>query len=399
MSDTQNIDDKKNNNNGSSIKDKATEIVKFSVTTIILVSMVVFYFSLGGVVLYACKLGQSNILPSDMKCFPYSDTKPEIEAIASNIFTTFTNPPMSAKLRFPYDKANSGNMIIDLFRDYQSEPHASCIMSYFISIIEALVGINYWAINQTLALMNVLPEAVIVVFGPIMAITMALMLLLFDNFYLIYLWFIQMRWFFKTNSNASDTQPPEWTDVTLTSPFYYFLSIMLVILFIILFFVLLICLPVLPFITVVWCCLTCILFKSEMNKKPANVFTVIKDMFKFYKVTIMSVCSACIVLSALVHLGPLAGIVSIISLCLIIWGIVSVNIFKSIKPEDLSALVSVNQAKKTCSVKTPKAATASKTHWFPLIHWLFYPQKGGKHLTSELKKLGNKLKQPEIEIK
>ena len=135
-----------------------------------------------------------------------------------------------------------------------------------------------------------------------------------------------------------------------------------------------------------------------MNKKPANVFTVIKDMFKFYKVTIMSVCSACIVLSALVHLGPLAGIVCIISLCLIIWGIVSVNIFKSIKPEDLSALVSDNQAKKTCSVKTPKAAAASKSNWFPLINWLFYPQKGGKHLTNELRKLGNKLNQPEIEI-
>jgi hypothetical protein len=172
----------------------------------------------------------------------------------------------------------------------------------------------------------------------------------------------------------------------------------MVILFVILFFVLLICLPVLPFITVTWCCLSCILFKSEMNKKPANVFTVIKDMFKFYKVTIMAASSACIVLSAFVHLGPLAGIVSIISLCLIIWGIVSVNIFKSIKPEDLSALVSDNQAKKTCSVKAAKAVV-SKTHWFPLIHWLFYPQKGGKHLTSELKKLGNTLKQPEIELK
>lgn len=393
MSDTQNIDDKKNNN--GSIKDKATEFVKFVVTTIILVSMVIFYFSLGGIILYACKLGQSNILPSDMKCFPYSDTKPEIEAIASNIFTTFTNPPMSAKLRFPYDKYNSGNMIIDLFRDYQTEPHASFIMSYFISIVEALVGVNYWAINQTLGMMNLLPESIIVVFGPIMAITMAIMLLLFDNFYLMYLWFIQMRWFFKSNSNTSDSQPPEWTDVTITSPFYYCLSILLVILFVILFFVLLICLPVLPFMTVVWCCLTCILFKSEMNKKPATVFTVVKDMFKFYKVTIMAVSSACIVLSAFVHLGPLAGIVSIISLCLIIWGIVSVNIFKSIKPEDLSALVSDNQAKKTCSVKVAKAVV-SKSHWFPLINWLFSSQKGGRHLTSELKKLGNKLKQPEI---
>jgi heme/copper-type cytochrome/quinol oxidase subunit 2 len=46
MSDTQNIDDKKNNNIGSTIKNNATEIVKFAITTIILVTIVVFYFSL-----------------------------------------------------------------------------------------------------------------------------------------------------------------------------------------------------------------------------------------------------------------------------------------------------------------------------------------------------------------
>jgi hypothetical protein len=395
MSDTQNIDDKKNNNNGSSIKDKATELVKFVVTAIILVSMVIFYFSLGGVILYACKLGQSNILPTIMKCFPYSDTKPEIEAVVSNIFVSFTNPPMSAKLSFPYDKSNSKNMVIDLFRDYQTEPKASFMITYFISIVEALVGFNYWSINHILGLMNVLPEPVIVIFGPIMAITLSIFLLLFDNFYLMYLWFAKMGWFFKTNSNPSDTQPPEWTDVTFLTPFYYCLSILLVFLFVILFFVLLICLPVLPFITVAWCCLTCLLFKSELNKKPASVFTVVKDTFKFYKVTIMAMSSACIVLSAFAHLGPLAGIVSIISLCLIIWGIVSVNIFKPIKPEDLSALVSNNQAKKSCSVKAIKHA---EKQWFPLMHWLFSSQKGGKHLTNELKKLGGKLNQPEIQL-
>jgi hypothetical protein len=392
MSDTQNIDDKKNNNNGVSIKDKATALFTFMVTAIILVSMVLFYFALGGVVLYACKLGQSNILPTIMKCFPYSDTKPEIQAVVSNIFVTFSDPPMSAKLSFPYDKYNSQNMVIDLFRDYHTEPKASFLIAYFISIVEALVGFNYWSINHILSFMNVLPEPVIVIFGPIMAIIISILLLVFDNLYLIYLWFAKMWWFFKTNSNVSDTQPPQWSDVTFLTPFYYCLSIFFVILFIILFFVLFICLPVLPYITLTWCCLTCLLFKSELNKKPATVFTVIKDTFKFYKVTIMAISSAYIVLSAFTNLGPLAGIVSIISLCLIIWGIVSVNIFKPIKPEYLTALVSNNQAQKSCSVKSIKH---TEKHWFPLIHWLFYSQKGGKHLTNELKKLGDKLHQPE----
>ena len=391
MSDNKNIDEKKKKNNEPSIKSNATEMVSFFVTSLIVFFMVVFYFSLGGAILYACKLGQSNILPTIMKCFPYSDTKPEIAAVESNIFVSFTTPPMSSKLSFPYDKSNSSNMIIDLFRDYQTEPKASFLITYFISIVEALVGFNYWCINNVLGSMNTLPEIVIIIFGPIIASIMAFFLFFIDNFYLIYLWFAKMGWFFKTNSNLSDTQPPDWQDVTFLSPVNYFLSICLVILFVILFFVLLVCLPVLPFITVAWCCFTCILFKSEINKNPANLFNVIKDTLKFYKVTIMTICSIFIVLSAFANLGTMSGILSIVSLCLISWGIISINIFTSINPEDMSALVSNAQAKKSCSVKAHKVV---EKHWFPLINWLFFSQKGGRHLTNELKKLGGKLNQP-----
>jgi uncharacterized protein YqgC (DUF456 family) len=194
-----------------------------------------------------------------------------------------------------------------------------------------------------------------------------------------------MSWFFKTNRNANTDKEPLWETITMFSPFNYSMAILLVILFIILFFIFVACLPVLPCITVSWCLLSCILFKSEMNNKDSNVFTIIKDLLKFYKLQIMSIASGFIVLSAFANLGAVEGIVCIISLCLIIWGIVSINIFKSINPELLSELVSNKQASKVCH-------KIVKKHRFSIYDFFFSSQKGGKQLTNELKKLGDKLK-------
>jgi len=386
MSDTKTIDEKKNNNNNNiSIRDKASEFAKFIITIIILILMVLFYFSLSGFVLYGCKLAQSNILPCDTNCFPYTDTKPDIDSILSNIFITSSNPPLSAKINFPYDKYNSKNMIIDLFRDYKSEPNSHFLVNYFISIIESLIAFNYSCINYIFNSLNASPEIVILLFGPIISSFIGIFLFFVDNFYLIYLWFYKMSWFFKTNRNANTDKEPLWETITMFSPFNYSMAILLVILFIILFFIFVACLPVLPCITVSWCLLSCILFKSEMNNKDSNVFTIIKDLLKFYKLQIMSIASGFIVLSAFANLGAVEGIVCIISLCLIIWGIVSINIFKSINPELLSELVSNKQASKVCH-------KIVKKHRFSIYDFFFSSQKGGKQLTNELKKLGDKLK-------
>jgi len=386
MSDTKTIDEKKNNNNNNiSIRDKASEFAKFIITIIILILMVLFYFSLSGFVLYGCKLAQSNILPCDINCFPYTDTKPDIDSILSNIFITSSNPPLSAKINFPYDKYNSKNMIIDLFRDYKSEPNSHFLVNYFISIIESLIAFNYSCINYIFNSLNASPEIVILLFGPIISSFIGIFLFFVDNFYLIYLWFYKMSWFFKTNRNANTDKEPLWETITMFSPFNYSMAILLVILFIILFFIFVACLPVLPCITVSWCLLSCILFKSEMNNKDSNVFTIIKDLLKFYKLQIMSIASGFIVLSAFANLGAVEGIVCIISLCLIIWGIVSINIFKSINPELLSELVSNKQASKVCH-------KIVKKHRFSIYDFFFSSQKGGKQLTNELKKLGDKLK-------
>ena len=42
---------------------------------------IVVYFSFSGLVLYACKLAQSNILPTDINCAPYTTQDPAIKEI------------------------------------------------------------------------------------------------------------------------------------------------------------------------------------------------------------------------------------------------------------------------------------------------------------------------------
>jgi hypothetical protein len=388
MSDTKTIDEKKNKNNDEiSMKDRASGLVKFILTTIILILMVVSYFGLSGFVLYACKLAQSNILPSDTNCYPYTDNKASIDSIESNVFITSSNPPLSTKINFPHDKYNFKNMIIDLFRDYKNEPNSYFLANYFISIIESLIAFNYSCINYIFNSLNGAPEIVILLFGPIITSFIGTLIVILDNFYLIYLWFSKMSWFFKTNTNANTDKVPLWESVTMFSPFNYMMAVLLVILFVIIFFVLLGGLPLLPFVTFTWCLFSCVSFKSEMNNKSSDVFTLIKDMFNFYKVYIMSFASAFIVLSAFANLGVVEGIVCIISLCLIIWGVVSINIFKSIKPEDLSELVTNKQAIKICN-------KVDKKNRFSVYDFLFSnKQKGGKQFTNELKKIGEKLKQ------
>lgn len=84
--------------------------------------MFIIYFSCSGLILYGCKLAQSNILPTNIHCSPYTDTKPNIQPIETNIFTTmFTKPQMSMKLKFPHNEYNASNKILDMFYEYKTK--------------------------------------------------------------------------------------------------------------------------------------------------------------------------------------------------------------------------------------------------------------------------------------
>lgn len=380
MSETSNtsaIDEKKKESN-STDNDYLKKIGGFITIVIVMFIVTLIYYTGSGLLLYACKLAQSNILPTDIQCAPYTDIKPEIQQIKTNIFTTGGESPLSMKLSFPYNEDNSKNYIIDMFREYKNEPKSNFLANYLISIIETVINFNYSAFNKVLDMLNGLPEILLVVCGPVIVTIITTLIFIVDHIYLIYLWFAQMGWFFKTNSNDSVTGQPKWEDVTFMSPYNYGCAIGLVILFCILFLYSLPFISILAWLSMTWCIVSCISYKAEMGGKIISALPIIKDTFKYYKTIIMSILSFFVVVSAFSKLGTIPGIFSIITLALIFYGIISIDLFNPSSKDNLSYVVSDKQARKICSFKEP----VKEKHG--LLYSLLFGQKGG-NITKEIK--------------
>jgi len=387
MSDTSAIDEKNEDTSSSKSEGLAKSLQKFIISIITIILVIVVYFSYSGLILFGCKLAQSNILPTEEKCYPYSDNKLDIQPVQTNIFTTFTDPQMSMKMSFPYNPYNSANKVLDLFRNYKEEHDSNFLANYFISIIESLIADNYSAINFVANMMNGLPEIVILIFGPFIVSFISAFIFLYDHLYVMYLWFANMGWFFKKNVSTSTGEKAIWEEVTILNPIDYWCAILLVILFCILFWGLLATLPVLPFLTMSWCLFTCIAYQAEMGGKSISSLTIIKELFKYYKVTFMSIFSFFVIVSAFGSLGAIPGVFSIITLLLIYFGIITIDLFKPNVESGLSALTSYKQAKKTCNF--PDKNVGKEKHG--LLYDLIFGQNGGGNISKELKNIGKNL--------
>lgn len=378
--------DEKNQSNSSDNSDYLNNLGGFMKNVIIIFLVVIIYFTGSGFILYACKLAQSNILPTDENCAPYTSSKPNINEVKTNIFTS---GDVSMKLSFPYNEENSKNYLIDLFREYKDEPKSNFLANYFISIIEKIINLNFLIFNAGLDKLNKFPEIFLVLLGPIILSIMTIFIFIANNVYLWFLWFAKMGWFFKTNTNESSSGKPKWEDVSITSPVSYGCAIGLVILFCILFFISLPLITFLSWLLMVSCIISGLSYKSVMNGKLISVLPIIKDTFKYYKSVIMSVLSFFVVISAFSKLGPVPGIFSIITLALIYFGIISIDLFKSSNKENLSPLVSDNQAKKTCSIQETTAPKKRGIFKIFLDGVFGKSQKGG-NITKEIKNLVKK---------
>jgi hypothetical protein len=385
-SDTSAIDEKKEESTSSNKGDYISNIGGFLSSVAVIFVAITVYYTGSGLILYACKLAQSNILPTDVHCSPYTDTKPDIQPIKTNIFTTGGDSPLSMKLSFPYNEYNSKNYVIDMFREYKKNPKSNFLANYFISMIETVIHFNYSVFNTILDMLNGLPETFLVIFGPVIVAFISTFILLADHLYLIYLWFAQMGWFFKTNTNDSGTGDPKWEDVTFISPFNYWCAVGLVILFCILFFFALSfgVISTLASLSMLWCVFSCIAYKAEMGGKIISALPIIKDTFKYYKSTIMGILSFSVIVSAFSYLGTIPGLFSILVLGLIYFGIISIDLFSPSSKDNLTPEVSSNQAEKTCSFKEP----TKEKHG--LLYGLLFGQKGG-NITKEIKEIGKKL--------
>ena len=90
MSDTAALDQKfqeLNNTTNTEEPSYASKVISFVTQTLILCLAIIIYYGFSGALLYSCKLAQSNILPTEIKCEPYTEYKPTIQEKQTNIFT------------------------------------------------------------------------------------------------------------------------------------------------------------------------------------------------------------------------------------------------------------------------------------------------------------------------
>lgn len=386
--DTSTIERVKNENEGKSTSDKSIgeKIKDFFISILSIIVILISYYIIGGFVLYSCKIGQSNILPTEINCMPYKGNEPNIQPIQTNIFLNNTDPQLSEKLSFPYDKYNSKNSLIDILRKYKGSTTSNKFINYFISIIENFICFNYSTLNFYFNFMNSMPETLIILLGPIITIFYITFVFIFDHLYLIYLWFSQMFWLFKKNISKNTDDQPKWADITFIEPAEYGISILLVILFLFLFWIYFLGIPFISFFLLTWSIFSILAFKGVLNGKQVNVLDIVKEMFKHYKVTITSVLSFFIILASFSNLGTIPGLFCLLTVFLIYFGILSINIYKPINDENLSKLVSYDQAKKICKTKIDTYSNILQKLNVP-----FLSGGGSKKLLNEINILTNKL--------
>lgn len=121
-----------------------------------------------------------------------------------------------------------------------------------------------------------------------------------------------------------------------------------------------------------------------MDNQKVSVFTIILDVIKYYKISIVTIISLFVILLAFSNLGVIPGVFSIITFSLIYWGIIGFDMLKPIAETNLTPLVSYKQAKKTCSNKVGSIESKPKT----LLGRLVSMFVGGGNIAKEIKKAG-----------
>lgn len=385
-SDTQELDKKKAqlNSGSKSTNDTFKNVWSFLISVITIIFIIIGYVIFSSIVLYECKLAQSNIVPTILECYPYTNNNLDIEKVNTNIFITNTEPPNSSKINFPYDKFNSSNSILEMFRKYKEQPRSSFLINYIISILENLINYNNNALTIFFNFLNQLPEILIVTIGPVISLIYFGLVQIMGLFMFIFYYFSEMKWFFKENVNTDSNSKPEWNDVGITDPLKAGTALLLVFCFFILFWILTFTLsPVLVIFIFYMCLFMTFGYKFEFNNKNATLLTIIKETFKHFKATISTVVSILIILTTFTNLGTISGVISLITILLIYFKMININIFEPIKPINVTPLSTFDQATKKCSNTTkPKSFLDTIGNFFEL--------KGGG-INTELKKLNKKL--------
>ena len=303
----------------------SASLLTFSgVVAAVLVAILV-YVSCGGLLLFACKIAASKILPTNIKRYPYTDVPAvPLDKSTQDLFSGDDKQTIAV----PLDSDNAKNLALNGLYAYQNNADASFIGNYLSSICDAILNNNYVYMSACLNAMNSrLSEWAIIFFAPFFVPLLIAILLVYDQLYLLYLVFAKMGWFFKRNTNETGRGEPEWKDVTLSQPVTMLVSLTLLWIFIVLIIVFTF---VPPFVTVphmmtsagILLSILSVLSYKAMGSRSKNISSidVVTGVFSHYKQLLVFIYAIGVILTAFSVMGAVPGIAAIAAVLVMYYG-------------------------------------------------------------------------------
>jgi hypothetical protein len=304
---------------GNTLQQFGMNSIMFLAIMFVIIFCIVFFFGIGGFVLYLSKLGGSNILPTNKDFFPYTNVSPvpPIIPVLENIFA-------NSKIDFPYDAYNSSNFLLNGTRKYKDTLQSSfyliyLLMNYFITIYESMVQFNYTAMNFVLLVMSKIPnDTFIILFGPTILTILTGIISIINPIYFIFTWFASLTTFFEFEKNAEQLERNAdfkgiWKslnmilNVGLVPISIIFALWMACIMFIMFFFSTWWTFSVVSIILFL-VMISCQFYAATINGIHVNIFTTVLGLLKFYKFSLMTLISFIIALTSFFYFGISGGV-------------------------------------------------------------------------------------------
>ena len=278
--------------------------------------------AIGCKVLISCKVAQANILPSDIKLVPFTDTMPSFTPPPINInVVNDAGNYLSTKIKYPLTNLSSFNKgILGRLKNLHDDPNAGRIGNYFSAIFSAIVANNYSAMNVVYNMMNAnMYETFIIIFGPMIAGFLYMFLFFFNFLYLYYLLLIKIPKLFEYNSNTNANGKACWGKPSFMNMTSWFILFGMFLLSPIIF----IGSSAVALMLLVYCAFTPLFMNAEIvgTNKKFTFINELQNIFLYKSNIIMIILSLYLILDASSYLGQYYGVAALIA-CLLCYFII-----------------------------------------------------------------------------
>ena len=178
----------------------------------------ILMFIVGARVLFACKIAQFNVLPTDINCMPYYPTydsnkpSPDFqnfspEASIDKIYIGKGEDAtlFATKIKYEINNETMKFKILDYIRKMEYKPNVGPLMKYLLVVITNLFVFFYGGTSVVFNKINeLLPEWAIILLGPLIVSLFLLFLIPVTFISSLIISLINMKWLLHRNMNTDD---------------------------------------------------------------------------------------------------------------------------------------------------------------------------------------------------